>query len=166
MALLTAYTSYAEVRGALGVTDKELKDDVLSLEFYALGLEYELAKVSASLAASYATIAAMDEASRSVNQQRLYRAVRLFAPYALIVNSLASGLPLLAVKSVTDGKAGFVRDSNSPYKQVIAEAAARYALYRDEVANAVSVLDGGTTLTGPRKHMDVISPSGDPVTGK
>lgn len=162
MSDLTAYTSYEEVRAALGVTHKELSNDVLSLELYSASLENELETVGEGVAAAFATAAAA--VPRTPVQQRFYRAVKLFAPYA-VANELVSGLPLFAIKSVTDGKAGFSRDSSSPYKESIIQALARYSKYRGQLESAFSEITGGTTDVTDRSYLAVISPASDPVLG-
>jgi hypothetical protein len=121
-------------------------------------------KVGAGIPTAFETVAAIDASVRTTQQQRLYRAVKLFAPYAT-AKELASGLPLFSVKSVTDGKAGFSRDSSSPYKESLAQAAARYSLYRGELATAYSVYLGGDEIAVSRIHMTVVKPASDPVVG-
>ena len=46
---LTDYTSYDEVRAALGVSAEELEDETLQLDFYSISLTAELEDIADTL---------------------------------------------------------------------------------------------------------------------
>lgn len=163
--VLTDYTTYDEVRAVLGVTDEELEDATLDLDVYSHNLLAELEDVSLDLPAAYTTASALDEASRSPAQQRFFSATRLFSVYAVAVQ-LAGSLPLFSPKTITDGKAGYARYADSPYKQTIEECKAQYLRARTRLISAFQTLeDGAATNVGLRPFLSVSSPSSDPVTG-
>lgn len=163
--LITDYTTYQDVRAALGVTVDELPDSMLGLELYSTGLQIELEDVSPSLEQTYNDIADMDEGDRSPNEQKVYLSARQFASYAVAVQLLPA-LPLIAVKTVTDGKAGVSRDSAAPFKVVIAECRAKYAQTRASLeAKLLALVGSPATDAVVPPYMSVVSPSTDPVTG-
>lgn len=161
---LTDYTTYAEVRAALGTNDEEIEDVTLALPMYELGLVADLEDVSAALPADYTAVAAIDEASRTAVQKAFYEAVRLFAPYS-VAGQLASSLPLFSPKQVTDGKAGFSRYADSPYKQAIDNAKKLFDRYRTRLADKYAGLSSGSSALDFRPFMSVVSPVTDPVVG-
>lgn len=165
MALLTDYTTYAEIRATLGVNVDEISDATLALEMYATNVERELDGIDSDLATDYATVKAIVEASRTAAQQKFYLAVRLFVPYAVGVH-LASSLPLFSPKQVTDGKAAMTRYADSPYKVAIEECKKNYDTFKVYLEDKYAVYGGGAeTATALRPFMGVVSPDTDPVTG-
>jgi hypothetical protein len=161
---LTDYTTYVEVRATLGVSDKELTDVTLSLDMYGHALVADLEDIGLNLPTDFATVLGMNEDERTGAQQRFYSAVRLFSPYAVAVQ-LASSLPLFAPKSLTDGKAGFSRDANSPYKTAIENARQQFDRNRQRLADRYGDFVGGATAAEIRPYFTVVTPAIDPVTG-
>src|SRR5258706_8040490 len=117
---LTDYTSYAEVRAVLGVAEDEIDDATLGLGVYSLNLLAELEDIADALPEDYAIVLAITGGDRTEVQRKLYNAVQLFAPYA-VGKQLASSLPIFSPHAITDGKSGFTRYSDSPYKTAITE---------------------------------------------
>jgi hypothetical protein len=97
------YTSYDEVRATLGVSDEELEDVTLALPMWASELQLRLEDVSSTLETLYGTVAAKAENVRTVDEQKLYKIVRLYSMYCISDNLLTS-LPMFSFKSVSDGK--------------------------------------------------------------
>lgn len=106
---LTTYTSYAEVRAALGVSETELPDSVLALPMYETLAVTDLEDVYIGIPAKFIELSALP--SRTATEQRFVDLTRLFASYTLAQNLLTS-LPLFAVKHLTDGRAGFDRQTD------------------------------------------------------
>jgi hypothetical protein len=111
MATLTSYTTYDEIRAALGVSATEITDLVLARPVYDILLETDLEAVNANIPSLYATISALPSLSRTTAQQRFYDLVRLFACYSL-AKTLLSSLPFFAVERLTDGRAEFQRQKD------------------------------------------------------
>jgi hypothetical protein len=162
--VLTEFTTYDEIRAALGVSVDEIEDATLGLDMYEFGLEAELSAIGDALAVDFATVAAIDEGTRTTNETKFYQAVKLFAPYA-VAKQMLPGLPLLAPKSITDGKASVTRDSSAPYKETIKSVTTAFAQYRQLLEDRYGVYVGNTATTSLRPFLSVISPASDPVTG-
>jgi hypothetical protein len=105
---LTTYTTYDEVRAALGVSKTELPDTVLSLTQWDTLTVIGLEDVHTGIPTLYGTISALPTISRSTTEQRFYDLTRLYACYELAQTLLVS-LPLFAVRRLTDGRAEFDR---------------------------------------------------------
>ncbi len=165
--MLTPYTTSEQVRAVFGVTEEELTDATLDLPLYESGLRNELAAIGASCAADYKTVADIATASLTTVQQNFIDAVVLFAPVA-VGSMLAQSLPLLVVKSVTDGKAGIIRHSDSPFEGVINACRKNYERYRQGLGKAYAaykVQVAPFVLLTPITFVGA-APSSDPVTNK
>jgi hypothetical protein len=161
---ITTYTTYAEVRAALGVTEEELSDATLALDFYAYSLDIEVSSIDSGLPAQFAVVEAIAAGSRTAAQAALFAAMKVFAPYAVAVQ-LASSLPLFAPKSITDGKASLSRDSSAPYAKTIEKCRANYERFRAILDAAYVELNGGGGAVAVLPFLSVVSPASDPVTG-
>ena len=161
---ITDYTTYAEVRAALGLNSDELTDDTLSLQLYSSQLDAEIDQISTTLAADYATIKAKVISARTSAEKKVYDGVALFAPFA-VAKALAPSLPLLAPKTITDGKASVTRDSASPYKAALENAEAMYETARQYLIDAYAGFTSVSVTTTLRPFLGISSPSVDPVTG-
>lgn len=135
------YTTYAEIRAALGVSATELPDTVLAVPMYATLLDLDLESVSANggIPALYATVAA--DTSRTAQEQRFYDLTRLFASYSLAKNLLSS-LPLFSVQSLTDGRAEFHRQADV-IADIVAGVNGIYNAVRTKLSAAYLVLVPG-----------------------
>ncbi len=161
---ITDYTSYAEIRGVLGVSDDELEDTTLSLDVFADNLVMELEGISTSLPDEYATVSDILEDDRTAVQQRFYRLTRLFSTYA-VGKQLGSSLPMFGPKDITDGKASISRFADSPYRTVQKEIRDKYDDLRAKLAEAYATLSYSTATVTRRVMMAGVSLSTDPVTG-
>jgi hypothetical protein len=99
---LTDYTSYAEIRAVLGVSDEEVTDTTLGLQLYADQLGLHLDDISSTLASDFVDVSAL--LTPTATQQKFLKVCRLFSTYAVSKDLLAS-LPLFAPRRITDGKA-------------------------------------------------------------
>jgi hypothetical protein len=162
VALLT-YTTYDDIRAALGVSSDEIEDATLSLSLYELNLTAELEDVDLLLESEYATVAALS--SRTTVQDRFLQAARLFATYAVAYQATTS-LPLFSPKDISDGKATVSRYADSPYKEVNKKVEQLYGKYRAklEAAFAASTAGSAPSITA-RPYLSVAVPDSDPVTG-
>jgi hypothetical protein len=164
---LTTYCEYDEVRAALGVNDLELKESVLSLPVYEMGLVRELSKVSTSLNAIFSTVHSLDAASRTVQEAGLHDAVRLFSVYAA-AKQVGVSLATFAPKDVGDGKATVSRFAGTPFLDTLERIDRFYTELRGSLVDAYEAYTGAATslastvpatafLASPRAY--------DPVTG-
>lgn len=162
--MLTDYTTYEDVRSALGVSTDELEDTALALETWDNHLRFELEDIGKTLPDAYATVKAVPEASRTDEQARLYRATRLFATLA-VANALAAALPMLAPKSLTDGKAAVSRFSDAPYKETVMRVKEQYNVAQNRLRQAWAASNASSFTSTPRTYLGVANPTTDPVTG-
>lgn len=110
--MLLTYTSYAEVRAVIGVSATELPDTVLSQPMYDTHLLNALEDVAVGIPALFIAISALSASAATADQTRFLGLVSLFAPYA-IAKQLLTSLPMFGIQSLTDGRAGFTRLSDS-----------------------------------------------------
>lgn len=162
--MLTDYTTYDDVRSALGVSSDELANETLDLETWDNHLQFELEDINASLPDTYATISATSSASRTAAQAKLYRATRLFSTLAL-ANTLAASLPMFGPKDISDGKASVSRFADAPYKAVVSSVKMQYEKARDRLKDAWAELNASSAAASTRPYLGVSSPTTDPVTG-
>jgi hypothetical protein len=162
VALLT-YTTYDDIRAALGVSSDEIEDATLSLSLYELNLTSEFEDINLSLESDYATVAALS--SRTAVQDRFLQATRLFATYAVAYQATTS-LPLFSPKDISDGKATVSRYADSPYKEVIKKVEQLYGKYRSKLEAALAANNAESAPSiALRTYMAVSIPDSDPVTG-
>jgi hypothetical protein len=158
---ITDFTTYEEVRAALGVSSEELEDTTLALDLYGLNLSVELSEIGATLAAEFLALTAPTAGA----EQNFVDAVKLFAPYA-IARQVLPALPLLAPKSITDGKASITRDSSAPFKETALRVQTDYERFKKWLADRYSDFKGASAPATPvRPFMAVVTPATDPVTG-
>lgn len=165
---LTTYCDFDEVRSALGVNDIELKDTVLALPVYEMGLVRELNKLSTSLNAAFSTVAAMDSGDRTVDEVAFYSAVRLFSVYA-VAKQVGVSLPLLAPKDVGDGKATVSRFAGTPFETVMANVEDYFSALKTDLRLAYETLTSVPAESGASAVPAVVFLASkrtyDPVTG-
>jgi len=159
------YTSYDDIRAALGVSSDEVEDATISLPLYDLNLTSEFEDVSLTLVEDYAALALTPPAGWTAAQERFIRYTSLFATYA-VAKHLTDSLPLFSPKEISDGKASMVRYAVDPYKATIASVSNRYQQYRGRLSEAYGDLTAETaTPTVLFPYFRAVAPARDPVTG-
>ena len=141
---LTTYCEFNEVRSALGVNELELKDSVLGLPIYEMGLVRELNKVSTSLTAAFSVVAAKQASQRSEAETSLFDAVRLFSAYT-VAKQAGVSLANFALKSVSDGKASMSRPSGEPFDKVMNHVETLCGVLRTELASVYAEFVGSSS---------------------
>jgi len=162
---ITTYTTYDEVRAALGVSTDEIEDATLELGVYGMGLDMDLMEVNAGVPAAFATVRSIATPDRTPVQQALFQTVKLFATYA-VAKQLASGLAMFAPKDISDGKATVSRFADSPYRDTVSHIGQQYGLNRDRLKLAYATLTGGASDATSQSMLRISSPLLDPVTGQ
>lgn len=155
------FTSYDDIRAALGVSDEELSDETLSLPVYEQALLVEFDDIDLTLADTL--IAALDSETPNDAQKRFIRAGQLFATYA-VAQQLTSSLPLFAPKSLGDGKANMSRFADSPYRDTVRKICAMFDKYKVHLSDALQKLNSGTYVATPRNLFAISGLDTDPVT--
>lgn len=161
--MLSDYTTYAECRAALGTNVDELEDATLALQMYELGLVADLEDIDAALPADYVVIAEKSVETRTALEVAVFDAVRLFAPFSVAVQ-LASSLPLFSPKQITDGKSGFARYADSPYKEATKSAKEKFDRYRGRLATKYAAFKSLSAPLEVRPFLRGTPPTSDPVT--
>lgn len=160
---ITVFTSYADIRAALGVGIAEIPDAVISLPLYENNLGVELDKLSLTLEADFVTTTAL--AVKTTNQTRFLRSVQLFATYA-VARQLTGALPLFSPKEIHDGKASMVRYASSPYEMTVNAVKEGFEAYKAVVVAAYALVNTATSAdTTLRPYLSVVTASYDPVIG-
>jgi hypothetical protein len=161
---LTEFTSYDEVRSALGVSIDEIGDAELALPLYELGLKVDLKSISNALITSYTTAKATPPGQRTGEEEDLVSAVHLFATYS-VARQLTTSLPLFSPKEIGDNKALMVRYSTDPYKEVIKRINERYDQYRTYVDTVYAAFATTTVTKTKRPYFAVATSTTNPITG-
>ena len=160
-AAITTYTTYADIRAALGVSSDDIEDATLALALYANNLEAELEDIALTLPATYATTAALP--TPTDNEARFLSAAKMFAVYA-VAKHLSSALPLFAPKQMSDGKASATRFDN-PYRETIAAINQQYDRFKTRLETALAAIGTSSATSVALTYMSVVSPAVDEVTG-
>lgn len=165
---LTDFTTYDDIRAALGVSSEEIEDATLSLALYEYGLISDLEDIepTGALRSEFATVAAIDPGDRTDVQSRFYQAMVMFSTYA-VAKHLTTALPLFSPQDHTDGKAGFSRYASSPYKDTINEVKAQFERYKQrvEAAYAAVTSTSNASATVNRVLFAKSTPSTNVITG-
>lgn len=158
---ITSYTTYDDVRAALGVSDQDLSDSTLGLTLYDDALAMELAAVSPNIETLFASTNA--QPSHTDAEKQLLRATRTFATYA-VARELVPAMRMFAVQQVTDSKAAMSRFSD-PLAQIAKDIEKKYQLTKDALLAALASVVGQSSPSTQRQYLYVVSPAYDPVTG-
>ncbi len=163
MALID-YTSYAEIRGVLGVALLELPDTVLSATTFWYALKQEFSAVNKNLLSDLDV--AIANPTPTVEETDFIEAAMLFSTFA-VSNQLLDSLPMFAPKSIVEGKSDVTRFSSSPYAQTIESVAKSYLRFKKTLAGAYSIYSGGAAASAviAVPLIGSVSPTYDPVTG-
>ncbi len=159
--MITDYTTYDDIRAALGVSTDDLEDTTLALTLYSDYLQGELEDVALTLPATYASIKLLP--SPTEVQERFLRTCSLFAVFA-VSKQLTAALPLFAAKQVGDGKAVVQRFDN-PYLETIKAVNEQYGKTKNRLVSALALVGASSASSSPAVYLGVVSPNIDPVTG-
>jgi hypothetical protein len=160
MALIN-YTSYEDIRAALGVTDEELDDDTLGLQLYEDHLKADLEDVSYDVDTVHAGLEGAS--TLTATEERFMRASRLFATYS-VAKALTNTLPMFGQKSVEDGKAKVERFTD-PYRATVLAVNSEFERWRSKLKATYEAIGQVATTTSSRVYAMAVTPSSDPITG-
>lgn len=160
---LITYTTSNEIRAALGVSTTELPDSTVTLSMYDTVADMAVDDVSPKLEGLFeATVAVVTPTS---TQQKFIDVTKLYVTYAVAKHMLTS-LPLFSVKSLTDGKAEFQRQSDI-FEDVRDGVDAMLAGLRGRLETLMQILDPTITPTPAVTPVFTVASelATDPVTG-
>ncbi len=159
--MLTDYTTYNDLRAALGVSSTDLPDEVLSLNLYELILKQEFEALDLTIESTYITTEGLTTPTAA--EMRFLAACDLFATYA-VAKHLTASLPMFSFKQLTDGKAQGARFDN-PYKDTVAYVKSQYDAAKSKLVEAFAAVGTTVTTTVSKSYFSIVSPSTDPVVG-
>lgn len=162
---LVDFTSYADIRAALGVDAVEVRDDVISLPIYENNLGMELDAIDLVLIPDYSVVKAKAPGSRTDKETRFMRAMQLYTTY-VVARQLTVSLPLFSPKEINDGKASLVRYAQNPYEATIKGVLQLCETYRALLISSYgSLKETADSAAEIRNYFSVVTPTFDPVTG-
>lgn len=158
------FTSYEDIRAALGVSADELDDTTISLPLYEFNLLAELRSISSTLISDFRALSP-DPSQRTDDENAFAQAVLLFATYA-VAKQLTAALPLFSPKEISDGKAHQTRYAQDPYKATIDAILGQYEQFKENLVDAYGAVKSvPASATVFRTYAAGAAPSVDPVTG-
>ena len=160
--MLTTYTTYGDVRAALGVSIDELDDATLALKLYDDALNADFDDISGTLRATFTTVNALTTPTTA--QARFLACARSFATYS-VSRTLLSALPMFGPKSVEDGKAKMDRFSN-PIKDIAKRVEGEYDRWRARLEDALKALGEAAATPITRTYASAVAPASNPITGE
>lgn len=162
--MLTTFTSYDQIRAVLGLTQRELKDEVLILPMYSTIVEEAFFDLSDAILDNYSAVQALTNKNRM--QWRFIRLANLYATYA-VASAMCDNLSITAPMKITDGKAAVARFKFDP--SVLDNIAAAYGGAREGLLSVYTklfpsdIMNAGGTLT-TLVFASAVGISTDPVT--
>ena len=166
--MLTQYTTYDDIRAAIGVAEEEIPDVVLALRNYEMVLQFELVdllpKAVPTLDAYFLTLVVSTHTA-TPDELRFIQMLQVFSAY-VVARHLLLVLPMFAPVTVKDSKTELVRTTD-PYSATKAGVASFYQLMRARVLAAYLVLFPSAVLDNPtvRHPLLAVGLGSDPVRG-
>lgn len=159
--MLTEYTTYDDIRAALGVAPEEITDEVLALTSYEQILTFDLYALTPAIGPYYLALSG----TLSADQERFKDLMQVYATY-VIAQHLLTSLPMFGPQNIKDAKTELQRVSD-PYKGTRAGVISFYNLMRARLLAAYLVLvPGAPVAAAPIFNAIASIPLGaDPVTG-
>lgn len=156
---ITDYTSYAEVRSTVGMSEDTLPDSVLALEVYANTLELALDSVTIAEAALNPIKTKFLDLD-STTDSTPYNLTRLFSTYTVALE-VAVSLSMRAPKTLSDSKVVLTRFSpEATWQDVITAVKEKLGQIKDDLESI-----GATTTKVANPYINAVKPAYDPVTG-
>jgi hypothetical protein len=159
--MITDYTTYDDIRAALGVESEEISDATLGLTLYSNYLDGELEDIDFTLPTVYQDT--KDLLAPTDVELRFMKTCELFSTFA-VAKQLCAALPLFAPRKQTDGKAAVERFDN-PYRDTIKMVNEQYGTLRARLITALAAVGTSVVASVAQSYVLVSNPDYDPVTG-
>lgn len=160
----TDLTSTASIRAALGVSERELRDEVLLDPIYSVRLTEALYAMHADLFDDFVATAAIAEEARTRTEQRFVDLVQTFSAYHVSAQCLGS-VAMFAPQTIKDDRTEIQRNVD-PYKNLRTDLPAALALLASSLRNVYSLINLGAVVTTPARINVLATTLGtNPVTG-
>lgn len=162
--MLTEYTTYAEVRAALGVSEEEIDDATLELQMYESLLEEDLDGISPLVHTTWAALPE-DESLRTADEAKFAQRLRLYSTYS-VASELLTSVELFGFLKVADGRASTERRPQA-FDTIKGNVHAMKLKARAWLLASLELLVPGTPVTpaGSISWTSSVAPATDPVTG-
>ncbi len=161
--MVNEYTTFADIRGALGVSEEELSDEDLGLEIHLTNLLEDLEDVSPLALPTWEALPELDD--RTANEARYGRLFRLFCSYAVACRLLDS-VELFGFLKVADGRASTERPVDA-FENLRTNLPAQLARVTALLKAVLALIEPAAPVI-PAARTPWISSTGiatDPVTG-
>lgn len=158
--MLTDYTTYADIRAALGVSEEELEDATLDLDLHLTLLEDGVDQLSPTLLAYWAAL----PDTLSSDQAKFAALFKLYCTYAVAFNLLNSA-ELFGFLKVADGRASTERVPEA-YKSLRLGVTGMYQRVKARMLAAYLVLAPAAVVATPvtTSMVSSVGIAVDPVT--
>lgn len=159
--MLTEYTTFNDIRAALGVSEEEIDDLTIGLSLYETLLDEDLLAVDPNLVATWVALPAVD--SRSAVERRFGSLVGLYSTYA-VAYRLTDTVELFGFLKVADGRASTER-AQEAFNNLRANITGMLTRLRGLLLAALQALVPATVITAT--SFSWVSSTGtatDPVT--
>lgn len=159
----TDLTSTSSVRSVLGVSEKELRDDVLIEPIYSTILSIELRAIYSDILTLFDTVQAIDP--RTAAQQQFLDLMQTYASYNVALQCCIS-VRMFAPKIIQDSKSKLERQDD-PYKNLRTDIGATLGFLRDTLLTLLPDLVPGFEPPAKVARVLVVATplAVDPVTG-
>ena len=158
------FTSTASVRAVLGVSEKEIRDDVLLDPIYSVRLTEGLRDLNSQISADYLVAVAVVEAARTATQQRFVDLVQSYSAY-YIANVCLGAVSMFAPTVIKDSRSELQRNDD-PYKTLRTDVPASLAWIRSRLLAVYALINPSAAVVPVARIMALASPLGaSPVTG-
>ena len=167
MIAVTDYTSYAEIRAALGVSSYELPDATLALPMYAQYLQLRLRETTGTFSETTGSLIDIFEALDAEGfptdaEEDFFLLIKQFATYT-VAEACLSGLSLLAMKTESDGKTTQTRFSaEATFKDVAMNVRQTLNSLAAQIEQALT----GAASTASLPMLNRVPPAIDVVTNE
>lgn len=159
----TDLTSTASIRAALGVSERELRDEVLIDPIYSVQLSEALFAIHADLFDDFVTTVAIAEDTRTRTEQRFVDLVQTFSAYH-VANQCLGSVAMFAPTMIKDDRTELQR--TDPYKNLRADLPGALAVLSRSLRSVYALVNTEAVVTTPNRINVLASPLGvNPVTG-
>lgn len=158
--MLTEFTTYDDIRAALGISDEELDDETLDLAIFETLLEEDMFAIDPDVLTYWN---GLPTSGLTPEQTRFQNLVKLFSTYA-VAYRLLNTAELFGFIKVTDSRATMQRTADA-YKNLRVNVTAMFQKVGELLLAALYAMDPAIVLPDPIvvNYISAVG-GGDPVT--
>lgn len=160
----TDLTSTTSVRAVLGISELELRDDILLDPIYTVRLTEAMYEKHLGLYDKFLLVAGIAELARTPIQQRFFDLVQTYAAYHVASQCLGS-VAMFAPKIIKDSKSELQR-TDDPYTALRESVIASLLWIAAQLMKVYGVIEPTSLVVVQARTMALAAPLGiNPVTG-